>query len=319
MKGLYIFSAILILLIVLFVWYYFGGQIGELKKAKKEFEIPGLADYFVPQGISYLACYKKILISGYMSDGKPSRVYVIDKESGKTERFVNLKLPSGALYFGHAGGIATNCNDCYVSSEGKVFHFFASDIFSSAVGVVDVADVFETKNGADFCFIHEDTLYVGEFYKLAKFKTDLTHHVECGEKKYNHSLVFGYKLKEHAEFGLESVIPCKAISVPDMVQGVVVAGNKIFVSKSYGIARSEISEYKNILTEKTQTYVYFDEKQVPLWILSDKNLQKTRFMPEMAEEIELIDNRIFIVFESATIKYKFVTRTRLNHVFSLEK
>lgn len=317
MIALIIISAVLIALIIIFIWWYFCGNIGELKKAKKEFLIFGLDDGFVPQGIVYLSCYNKILISGYMQDHSPSRVYVVSKETGMTEKFVTFVLLSGVGYFGHAGGIAGNCNDCYLSSEGKIFHFFASDIFSSTNGIVKITDIMETKNGADFCFVSNGFLYVGEFYKLAKFKTDVSHHIKLSDKEINHSLVFGFRLKEGEEFGLASKVAEKAISIPDLVQGMVV-GKKIFVSRSYGVARSELLTYENVLLQKTQNYVYFDEKQVPLFVLSNKNLQKTRFLPEMAEEIELINGRLFVVFESASKKYRLFTRTKINHVYSLD-
>ena len=128
MIALIIVSSVLALLIVTFVWWYFGGSTGELKKAKKEFLIPGLDDGFVPQGIVYLSCYKKFLISGYMQDHSLSRVYVVSSQTGEAEKFVTFVLPSGVGYFGHAGGIAGNCNDCYLSSEGKIFHFFALSV-----------------------------------------------------------------------------------------------------------------------------------------------------------------------------------------------
>lgn len=305
-------------LIILFFWWYFGGSTGELKKAKKEFDIPGLDSGFVPQGITYLSCYKKFLLSGYMQDHSPSRVYVVDKESGKTEKYITLKLASGKMYSGHAGGIASNCNDCYISSEGKIFHFFASDIFGNNYNIVSIDDFFETKNGADFCFISDKTLYVGEFYKLAKFKTDVSHHIKADEKKFNHSIVFGYDLKENGRCGLKEIVPKVAISIPDIVQGIAIQNNKILVSRSYGVSRSELLEYENVLKQKTQNNIYFDEKQVPLYVLSDKNLRKTRFLPEMSEEIEIVDGKIFIVFESGSKKYKLITRTRIGSVFSLD-
>lgn len=318
MIALIIVSSVLALLIVTFVWWYFGGSIGELKKAKKEFLIPGLDDGFVPQGIVYLSCYKKFLISGYMQDHSLSRVYVINSQTGEVEKFVTFVLPSGVGYFGHAGGIAGNCNDCYLSSEGKIFHFFASDVFASTNGVVKIVDVMETKNGADFCYVSGGYLFVGEFYKLAKFKTDVSHHIKLSDKEINHSLVFGFKLKEGEKFGLASSVPEKAISIPDLVQGMVISGKKIFVSRSYGVARSELLTYENVLLQKTQNYVYFGENQVPLFVLSSKNLQKTRYLPEMAEEIELFDGKLYVVFESASKKYKLFTRTRINYVFSFD-
>ena len=40
--------------------------------------------------------------------------------------------------------------------------------------------------------------------------------------------------------------------------------------------------------------------------------------PEMAEEIEFANGKLYVLFESAANKYKIVTRTRINHVFSIK-
>ena len=57
---------VLVLIIAFFVWYYFFGEIGDLKKAKKEFEIFGLSKGFVPQGLTFDKTNGKFLMCGYI-------------------------------------------------------------------------------------------------------------------------------------------------------------------------------------------------------------------------------------------------------------
>ena len=42
---------------------------------------PGISDGFVCQGICAYEKQEKILVSGYMADGSPSRIYVTDAEN----------------------------------------------------------------------------------------------------------------------------------------------------------------------------------------------------------------------------------------------
>lgn len=319
---LYLMPAIIVLIFIisLFVWYYFFGEIGELKKAKKEFEIFGLNEGFVPQGIAYIKKHNKFLISGYMSKkNEPSRLYVVDEKTHALDKFVTLRFSSGKSYFGHAGGIANNANNCWVSSEGKVYRFLVSDLIDAKQGqAIEIKDFFETENKADFCFLQDDFLWVGEFYKLGASKTDLTHHITCDGKKLSHALAFAYKLSnsENCVCGINSFQPQMALTLPDLAQGVVCANGKIFVSCSFGISKSTLLEYENVFLKKPQNYYCFGRKKVPIWTLSEKYLRKTHVYPEMLEQVAFVNGRLFMVFESGAKKYRLFTRTSINHVFS---
>lgn len=316
-----ILSLVLIVFIIFFVWYYFLGETGELKQSKQEFELFGLKDNFVPQGITYLKKQKKFLISGYVSKKhEASRIYVVDKETYAFEKFVTLKFATGKLYNGHAGGIASFGDSCWVSSEGRAYRFLLDDLLKAKSGdSIRIIDSLNTRNNADFCFVHDDHLWVGEFYKLGKFPTDINHHILHDDGTSSHAVAFGFKLSPCVTCGVESDVPDKALSLPDIAQGVVVSGDRIFVSCSYAISNSAVYEYKNVFFKKSKKLIIVDEQKVQLFELDSSALVGEHVLPEMSEEIELVDDRIFIVFESASNKYKFITRTRLNHVFSIKK
>ena len=311
---------ILFVLTVLFVWYYFFGETGEIKKAKKEFEIFGLKEGFVPQGITYLKQFKKFLISGYVSKkNEASRIYVVNAETYEFEKYVTLKFLTGRLYDGHAGGITNYGDSCWVSSEGRAYRFVTHDVINAKNGdSVRVIDSFQTYNNADFCFVFDGYLWIGEFYRLTKFKTDIAHHTINDDGEQSHALAFGFKLSKCVTCGTEGEIPERALTLPDSTQGVAVSNQTIFVSTSYGITPSKVYEYENVLLKKSQKSLIVNEKNVSLWELSSKNLRKTRILPEMAEEVEFVDGKLFVLFESASNKYKLVTRTRINHVFSIK-
>ena len=51
----------------------------------------------------------------------------------------------------------------------------------------------------------------------------------------------------------------------------------------------------------------------------DANAEVSRLKaPCMTEEIELVDGRVYVLFENACKKYKAFTRTRLYNVYSLD-
>jgi len=307
-------------IIALFVWYFFLGETGELKKLKKEFEIFGLNEGFVPQGIAYVKKHKKFLISGYMSKkNSPSRIYVIDEDSGECDKFVTLKFDNGKDYFGKASGIVCRGGNCWVSSDGQVYRFFVDDLIASKVGqAVVFYDCFETKNNADFCFLVDDFLWVGEFYKLGKSQTDLTHHISCGGEIQSHALALAFKLSdsEKSVCGVESKVPHRALAIPDMVRGIVQANGKFYLSCSYGLSKSMLLEYENVFIKKSQMNYGFGTKSVPLWAFSDKFLKNSHVYPEMLEQIVFVNGRIYMLFKSAARKYRWFARTSLNYVFS---
>ena len=58
---------------------------GYYKASEKAFEIPGLSDGFIAQGISYDDREDTFFITGYMKDKSASPVYLVKKSDGKKE------------------------------------------------------------------------------------------------------------------------------------------------------------------------------------------------------------------------------------------
>lgn len=310
------FSGLGAALVIAILVYYFAAGVGELKKANKEWEISGLSEGFVPQGITFFEGAKIFLISGYMSGKKPSRVYVVDKVAGKTLKWVNFLTKSGEKFFGHSGGICTFGEYGYLSSEGKILRFKLKDVLDAQNGA-EVKFDFEmkTENGADFCYAESGLLWVGEFYKMGKFETDPTHHIILSDGSGQSAVAFAFRLSEN---GVPQGVPEKALSLPSITQGMCFASGRIFLSTSFALQKSKLLEYENVFLKKASNYIVFKDKKVPLWTLENKFLRKFKVLPPMAEEIVFADGKIYILFESAAKKYKYFMRTRLKNVHSLK-
>ena len=117
-----IFSVVVFLAVFLMIWFL-GDSYKDFESFKEEFEIPGLKEGAVPQGItSCVAEYyvtnpesekteaisqQYYFISSYMADGSPSRIYVTGEDTGYVG-YVTLKTEGGEDFYGHFGGIAIN-------------------------------------------------------------------------------------------------------------------------------------------------------------------------------------------------------------------
>lgn len=305
------------IVLILLLFYYFASGKYDLNKAKEEFCIPGLDTDFVPQGIAYSKQYNKFFVSGYMKSHVASRVYVVDGESRNIEKYVLFKRMDGIVYTGHAGGISTYSESVYISSEKKVYRFLLKDlILAKNAEFINFCSELNSQNGADFCLAKNGQIFVGEFYKFAKFPTDQSHHILIDGKTQNNAIVFVFKLSSSGDFA--NSMPSFAISVPDLVQGMVLFENKIVLSSSYGLNKSKISVYESDFLKKANRTIAVKESHIPLYILSNKDLIKSFALPPMAEEIELVDDKLFILFESASKKYKLYNRVRIKKVYSLK-
>jgi len=294
-------------------------------EASEEFAIPGLDTEFVPQGMTISTMLNKYIISGYMNDGSPSRFYVINPETKEVEKYFTLKNGEDD-YIGHAGGIANYGSTFWVVSNengnGFGFRFLFNDVYNVKNGEsINIIDYFNTYNNADFAFVQDKTLWVGEFYKKGKYETDSYHHLHTTSGETNHAIVYGFRIDEACQYSLYDTKPEKALSIRDLCQGMAVSKEgKIVISTSYSIADSHIYYYKDVFSESPKghtTYKIGFGVVVPLWYLDNNSLIKDVKIPAMSEEIVILNDRVYILFESASKKYRLFNRNRLDHVYSL--
>ena len=293
------------LLVAVCVYYFcaFYPTFNSLDK-REEFLIPGLEDGFVPQGLDYDKDNDVFLMCGYMSDGSPSRLYVIDEEESK---FVTLKK-DGESYLGHCGGVATDGFKVWISGDKEVQTLDYSEIINSSNGAsLEILDTKKTGNGCDFIDVVDGRLWIGEFYRKNKYETPMENRVNG-----SNALLYAYKIDHDNTSGFEELEFC--LTLPNNAQGIVNLGEKIVVSTSWSIPSSKIMVYENPLKKEAAGEVF----DVPLYELNDKNLMQSILAPTMTEELTEKAGRVYINFESACKKYKFINRTRIKYVLSIE-
>ncbi|MDE7440407.1 MAG: hypothetical protein K2N23_07870 [Clostridia bacterium] len=130
--------------IFLLMWFV-GDTYPDFKRFRKEFEIEGLDDGAVPQGIAeYYSQYEILdengnstkkyqhyfLTSAYMKDGSPSRIYVTGSESGYIGS-VTMLNEDGTPHVGHVGGIATNSTRLWVTYGDSILVAQASEEYKN--------------------------------------------------------------------------------------------------------------------------------------------------------------------------------------------
>lgn len=310
------FFAILFVAVMI---YYFGDSYKTFYSlSKQSFAIPGLETKFVPQGLDHDQENQKFLVSGYMSNGEPSRIYVINQQSGKTEKFFTLTINEKA-YTGHCGGIAVNGDYGFVVGDKEVIRFNYSSALALKNGEsLEIIDKFIPGNGADFVLINSGKLIVGEFYKQGKYDTPTNHHIKINNNETNFALAYAYSINQTKEFGIESQTPEYCISLPNQVQGMnFTKDGNIILSTSYSIPKSKLLIYENVLNQSTEKTITLKEQEIPLYILSSNTHLQTIEAPAMSEELVLVDGKVYILFESACSKYKLVNREQIKNVYAL--
>jgi len=300
---------------------YFRAPVSNYYKAsEKAFVIPGLMDNMTPQGLDYVSSVDTYLICGYQKDGSPSRIYRVDGASGKDEGYVVMGDENGKGINPHAGGLASHGEYLFVAGDEDacINVYKLSDVLSAKNGeVVKKIGEFSTKflndkiNVAWICFA-DDRMIVGEFYRDPNYMTDKSHWVKTKTGEENRAVAWAYKFSngEDSAFGI-STEPFEMYSMPGLVQGMTVRDGKIWISQSYGTAKSTIRCYDISGSEpvafigKIHSGVAEPDIMVPVYAF-DSSTEVTSFdAPPMAEEIVFVDGKLLIMSESASMKYIF--------------
>lgn len=182
---------------------------------------------------------------------------------------------------------------------------------------VIIRGYFNVYNNADFAFVDNNTLWVGEFYKSGKYETEMSHRLVARSGETNSAIVCGFPIDESMQCGISSRIPTKILSIPSLVQGIAVTNNGNFVvSTSYKFKDSNIYYYKDILKEPAHSTFRLGLYEIPLWYLDNDSLLSNITIPCMSKQIIIDNNRVYVLFESACKKYKLLARTREKSVYS---
>lgn len=271
--------------------------------------IPGLWEGYIPQGYTAINGETR-LACGYMSNGEASRIYIL--KTDKYAQFVEMKTPDGESYTGHTGGIAVCGDNVFVTGMTGCDIFSLADI-TDGDGIATKKGEFDTPLDPAYCTVFDGLLYVGSFYRAGNFETPMEHRFTTPAGDSNTAIIAAYELD--GETGLpSSESPLTVYSVTSLVQGMAFIGDgRIVLSTSYGFARSHLYVYDLGMAVGNEC-IELNSNQVPLVYLDSACLVDDISAPPMAEEIIYKDGRIYIMNESASMKYLFGKLTSGNYI-----
>ena len=278
--------------------------------AEATMPMPGIHDDFIQQGFDHVTEEKAFLVTGYMKNSTPSRVYVL-REDG-TESYTKLLKADGSDYKGHTGGIAHYGAYIYITGSAGLDVFSYSEIMAGAESTRCLGTVM-TYNDPAHCYISNGCILVGSFYRAGNYDTEAYQQMTtpCGD--LNRSIITVFRLDAGAAFCIDPT-PCAVISTPDQVQGMCVTDKgRVVLSTSYGLATSILLAYDTakIPTEirdfagKTENGNEFSFTALPHYFLESAALADVIEAPPMSEELVYLNGRIYIMNESASNKYIF--------------
>lgn len=312
----------LVLLLLLGVRAYFRLPVNEYyKNSEKAFVIPGLSDGMIHQGLAYDSENDTFLITGYRTDGEASQMSVVSRADGKEIKRLKLANEDGSAFTGHVGGITVYENYIYVADSKGLVVFRKADVTAASDGdSVKSVGIFKTSTADDslhvaFTHVEGDTIYVGEFYREANYPTPDSHKCKTAAGDENPALILAYKLDDTMPLGISDQIVC-AYSIPALVQGMCLdADGRMYLSTSYAVAFSHIYRYDATKEEGSITVL---GQTVPLYALDSSTQTGDIELAPMAEEIVMIDGKLYTMCESATNKYIFGKFTSAKYCYATD-
>lgn len=271
------------------------------KVASASFVVPGLEEGLIPQGLAWLPQNNWFLVSGYHSDGAPSALVAVERESGAVARQTRLRNPDGSSYAGHAGGVAATAGNIVVSG-GEMLHVLPLADFLAGRDGESCAFCREIKvpNRASYCFCGDGTFWVGEFRHVG-YPTDARHRMKIGKEAFQ-AWLCGYKLVDGelplSEKGKLSP-PDYILVTPDDVQGASVSDGIVWLSCSFGRGNdSRLLAFEVDFRNAPDGHFNVGGAEVPAWFLGKDRLIAALTAPPMAENLCRVEDDVYIIFES---------------------
>lgn len=324
-KIVMVFVIILSILcaVVLGARVYFRASVSQYyKNSEKSFVIPEINSGFVPQGIDYAEDEGYFYITGYSSKDKASPIIIVDKKTNQCVKIIDMKSEDGEPFTGHAGGIAVHGEYVYIAGgKDKCVYVFSRDQIKNCNngGSVAFCGMYLLNSeddyiGPAFLTVSGDSLIVGEFHRDENYKTLPSHHIALTNGGENTALAVEIKFDETKKYGLSEEIS-KAYSIPSLVQGMCFNDGKVYLSTSYGVKFSNVYSYDVNAAEIRENQKVMG-KFVELVVFDEKSLLKQTQIAPMAEEIVIVDQKAYIMCESASNKYIFGKFTSAKYCYA---
>ena len=194
------------------------------------------------------------------------------------------------------------------------------DIFSYADvtdgdGKATMIKAFPTLNDPAYCFVSGSDLYVGSFYRAGNYETFAEERITTPAGDSNTAIMAVYPIDVNTCYPA-SEAPTLFYSTTGLVQGAALTEDgKMILATSYGIAKSHLYVYDTERATAMDGLYTFGEYSVPLKYLDSTSLIDDIEAPPMAEEIIYEDGTIYIMNESASMKYLFGKLTTGSYVY----
>ena len=257
---------------------------------KDAFPVYGNTNQYVPQGMCYSDQYNVVLQTSYHGEHDVSMLYVIDFQTGELLKSLQLKDMNGNNQTHHVGGIATDNQTVWITNDYEVEEYSLDEIFRTEDNQIQSLRTVTLPIRGDFCSVHENTLWIGDFY--------LKHIYDVPN---GNPLLMGYSLENDLTYDIPEVV----LSLPKMVQGLTFnnQGQFVFTESYTYLILSNFSIYQNVLEEPAKATIKIHDKEIPYYQLNKSNLVQTIKMPPMAEGLFYFDGSYYILFESSTDHY----------------
>lgn len=180
-------------------------------------DVPGLNTSLVPQGLTYWAARDALIISYYDTADGPSRIAIVDRESGRYIKTLLLRTT------GHVGGLGmTRSGHLWVATNSKLFRYPASTLDRGAEGRTVDSDRTYNVRASSFVGVRGNDLWVGQFKRSGK--------------------PFAYPYRVNALGALQQA--GAAFRVPTGTQGMAVTDRHFIFSRSF--TRDSDSQIKSV-------------------------------------------------------------------------
>ena len=271
------------------------------KAAKTDITVPGLPEYFVPQGMDMWDEEGVLIISGYFNPTDKyqySVLFAVDAESGEYVGEWKLYEKNGSPHSGHDGGVAVTETDIYLSTSSTLFRISLENVRNVGNhGNLTFDETIGVPVRASYCNYSCGILWVGEFSLQGNSSYTITGHDYSG----NHAWTVGYRLGEDGKIGSS---PDIVISTPEKIQGfTMLEDGRIFMTCSYGRTNdSTVYITKSALLEgESASTVKISGKNVPIYYT--KSYETVNAIP-MTEGCTARGGTAYILFESGAYYYR---------------
>ena len=205
----------------------------------------------------------------------------------------------------------------------------------------------------DANYTTNDRLYVGEFYRKGNYETAETHHVTTKNGIAQRAFVYEYQTSTSSDnkYGLTTIsdtsVPTESrvpkirciYSIPDKIQGFArTASGDLVLSQSYGLPNSHLYYYKwnevytstiankalfNTLGKKINfeydgvfknSGVKYTDSSLYVYFIDESKLIRDYSISSMSEGLCASGDRIYVLFESGSYKYRPFVRRRIENV-----